>query len=202
MALSKKAGDHLAAGQVIEAIEAYRAAAMVAPWSSIEAADYLEMRRHSLELLNMSSLGSQRKERRLLTEIESGRPSFAEASESMKRLNKDLERSLASMGAVLDIDIDTDEPLMKGRRHKVCVRLNNNGPVPVQGMELKAECDADAEMPEMPPRLEAYSSVRLDIVMQARGPGELPMRLQMTYMIPTTRRRHRLERSATFIVSG
>jgi hypothetical protein len=197
----RKAGDLVAEGEVIEAIEAYRAAAAVAAWSTIEATEYLELRRHALELLDMSFTGAPRKERRAMLEIESGKAA-GEASDSLRRLNKEMERSLASVGAVIEVDIDADEALARGGKQKVRFRLTNNGPVPIFGLEMKVEADADLELPELPQRLEPFTSARLELGVRPRAYGEVQLRLQLGYMIPTTRRRHRLERTAVLTVSG
>jgi hypothetical protein len=200
-ALLRKAGDMVAAGEVIDAIETFRAAATAAAFSTVDATEYLELRRHALELLNMSFTGAARKERRALAEIESGKAQAAEAMDAIRRLNKEMEKALASTGADLEMDIDADDAIAGGGQ-KVLFRLTNDGPVPVHGLEMKAEAEADILLPELPQRLEPYSSVRLEIEVEPRGSGELQLRLQLSYMIPTTRRRHRLERTAVLTVSS
>jgi hypothetical protein len=112
-----------------------------------------------------------------------------------------MEKALASTGADLEMDIDADDAIAGGGQ-KVLFRLTNDGPVPVHGLEMKAEAEADILLPELPQRLEPYSSVRLEIEVEPRGSGELQLRLQLSYMIPTTRRRHRLERTAVLTVSS
>jgi hypothetical protein len=198
----RKAGDLVAAGQIIEAIELYRTAAVIASWASSEAAEYVEMRKHAVELLDMSTTAASRKERKALSELEAAKQPYTETSDALRRLNKELEKNLVSLGAVIELDIESEDVLQRGVRNKVRVRLNNNGPVPIHSLELKVEAEAELEVPDVPVRLEAFSSARLELGVRPRNAGELQVRIYLSYMVPATRRRHRLERTTVLSVSN